>query len=495
MNCSRFTSVAGGWVVLLSCWLLAATPALGQDAPPKPGANTRDPAFSKYVDFDLLAQAWNEKNAGLLTDVALQFAEGERVLLRRNKDISSDQVFAMALKIAKERHDNDVLMRLATVLEVNKKADLAADAALALKLVAKTRSYDPALVFHADQGNPAVFFILQGTLDEIRSAKIEGNRATLDDIVKRIPELTRLSEVQRKALLKEAQAAVLALPTSATDIDPAAAALNKLTMESRNPGRGGRSSYRPPPPRPTYHPPSRPTYRPPPPPPRPTYRPPAVAHRPPPPPSGSTQNRPVLLSQTQYGRQHSHSTPPPPVVTRPSTGQPTTRPYFTSNKPNNTFNTNNSRTTINNTVINNASSVNHSRTTHGLVVTSNCAMPFTRNWDLEPGECIVSIGGMNCADSNLSLQDMIAQAYQNGNLSCTIRTADGDLQTTELDQPDSGDDNGGNGNDGLAGVTMVGSENLGNYGRLEFRFQTGDAVTMIDTEGSNEGRYVMSVPT
>lgn len=323
MNCPRSASVGGGCVVLVGCWLLAGNLAIGQDASVKPAT---DPAFSKYVDFQMLAQAWNEKNAGLLTDIALQLAEAERVLLRRNKDLSSDQVFAMALKIAKERHDHDALKRLATVLEANKKGELAADAALALKFGAKTRSYDPALIFQVDQGNPASFFILQGTLDEIRSAKIEQNRAALEDIIKRVPELARLSEAQRKALLKEAQAAVLALPASASEIDPAAAALNKLSMESRNPGRGGGG--------PSYRPPSRPTYRPPSPP---AYRPrppsPPVAHRRPSPPPATTPNRPVLLSQTQYGRQHGHSSPPPPVVTRPATGQATTRPYFTNNKP------------------------------------------------------------------------------------------------------------------------------------------------------------------
>jgi hypothetical protein len=44
---------------------------------------------------------------------------------------------------------------------------------------------------------------------------------------------------------------------------------------------------------------------------------------------------------------------------------------------------------------------------------------------------------------------------------------------------------------GLANTTWVGTENLANYGRLEFRFQANGQVTMIDTAGSHPGTYVV----
>src|SRR5438034_1860067 len=118
MNCARLIWPGGVWAVLLGFLLLAA-PAWAQDPPA-----VNDPAFDKYVDLDLLARAWNEKNAEMLTDIALQLVEGERVLLRPHKAVSADLVFAMAVKIAKEKYDNDNLKRLSKVLEASKKSEL-----------------------------------------------------------------------------------------------------------------------------------------------------------------------------------------------------------------------------------------------------------------------------------------------------------------------------------------------------------------------------------
>jgi alkaline phosphatase len=45
-------------------------------------------------------------------DIALQLAEGERVLLRRHKVVASDQVFLIALNLAVETRDTETLARL-----------------------------------------------------------------------------------------------------------------------------------------------------------------------------------------------------------------------------------------------------------------------------------------------------------------------------------------------------------------------------------------------
>ena len=44
-----------------------------------------DPAFGQYIDIRLLWQGWGSMDAGMLTDAALQLAEGERVLMRSHK--------------------------------------------------------------------------------------------------------------------------------------------------------------------------------------------------------------------------------------------------------------------------------------------------------------------------------------------------------------------------------------------------------------------------
>jgi hypothetical protein len=43
----------------------------------------------------------------------------------------------------------------------------------------------------------------------------------------------------------------------------------------------------------------------------------------------------------------------------------------------------------------------------------------------------------------------------------------------------------------LVGTIWIGSENLGNYGRLEFRFQANGQVMMIDSDGSSMGTYTV----
>src|SRR5438309_1123415 len=54
-----------------------AVRAAGEEIPPP----LQESAFERYVDLRLLGQALSSQNPGLLCDVALQLAEGERVLL------------------------------------------------------------------------------------------------------------------------------------------------------------------------------------------------------------------------------------------------------------------------------------------------------------------------------------------------------------------------------------------------------------------------------
>lgn len=61
-----------------------------------------DPAFEAYVSRDLLQQATGSTNPELLTDVALQLAEGERVLMRSHLGVSSEEVLRLAYRLATE---------------------------------------------------------------------------------------------------------------------------------------------------------------------------------------------------------------------------------------------------------------------------------------------------------------------------------------------------------------------------------------------------------
>jgi hypothetical protein len=197
-----------------------------------------DPAFERYLDLTLLSAAWEEKDAELLTDVALQLAEGERVLLRPHKGITSDQVFAAAVRVGAERKDKAILARLTKILTTLGKAELAAEAKLAVQLADKSRAFDPALNVPVEGTSVEVFLLLKDTVEAIRSTKLGRNAPGLEAIIKEIPKMTELSEGQRKALLKLAREAQAILPKDAKEVDPIAAALDKLSDESRKPGAG-----------------------------------------------------------------------------------------------------------------------------------------------------------------------------------------------------------------------------------------------------------------
>ena len=197
-----------------------------------------DPAYERYVDLALLSAAWEEKNAELLTDVALQLAEGERVLLRPHKGITSDQVFSAAVRVGAERKDKAILARLTKILTTLGKAELAAEAKLAGQLADKSRAFDPALNVPVEGTPVVVFLLLKDTVEAIKSTKVGRNTKGLEAIVKEIPKMTELSEAQRKALLKLAKEAQANLPKDAKEVDPIASALAKLSDESRKPGGG-----------------------------------------------------------------------------------------------------------------------------------------------------------------------------------------------------------------------------------------------------------------
>jgi hypothetical protein len=236
----RFPHRRRRWPALFGVLVLAiGVPALAQDNPPK---TADDPVFDRYVDLSLLASAWEEKDVEVLTDIGLQLAEGERVLMRAHKGIGSDQVFAAALKVAAERKDKAGLARLTKVLIALKRGDLVAEAKRAKQLADASRTVDPALIVAVDATAPEAFMLLKDTLEAIGSAKIGQNAKGLDAIAKEVPKMTELTEPQRRALLKLAKEAQAQLPKDAKEVDPIAATLNKLAGESRRPGGGGSPS-------------------------------------------------------------------------------------------------------------------------------------------------------------------------------------------------------------------------------------------------------------
>jgi hypothetical protein len=408
-------------------------------------AQEPDPAFARYVDLDLLASAWEQKDPELLTDLGLQLLEGERVLLRSHKAISADQVFAMAVKVAGEKRDVADLKRLAATFEKTKKTELADEAAQALRLASEKRGVDPALTVQIDQVSPAVFLAMQALLDELNAAKASGNRSALDAVMKRAAEAKVLSEAQRRSLVKMAAEARDSLPEK-EDVNPAQAAMNKLLADSRAPQRGGSAPARQP--APVHHnPPPAPVHHNPPPAPVHHNPPPIPVHHNPPPIPVHHNPPPIPV----------HHNPPPITQGGGNPNRPTGR-------PNNTI--------INNTIINNVTRIRYNITNLGFVIGGSGQWNFTSNCTLDPGDVIVSVGGVDCGSSGLSLQQLVNQAYQGGNLDCVVKDVNtGNLDTVTLDPADG---NQGGGDDGNGGN----DNNLQNLRFLTIRNSTGEDLTV-----------------
>jgi hypothetical protein len=234
MGTDYFTVETKGIVGLVLAGLLAvAAPAAAQDgAPPV----LSDPAYDRYVDIDLLANAWSQRNAELLTDLALQLAEGERVLQRPRKGINADQVFGAAVKVAADSNDKMALARIEKALTNLNKNELAAQAKMAQQLAAKSRAPDPSLNVSVETTPSAVFLLLKDTVDAIKAARLAQNSKGLEVIIKEIPQMKELSETQRRTLLKQATQAQADVPKDAREVDPSVDALNKLSAESRHGG-------------------------------------------------------------------------------------------------------------------------------------------------------------------------------------------------------------------------------------------------------------------
>ena len=78
-------------------------------------ADLDDPAFAQHINLLLLGVAWDNQDPALMTDLGLQLAEGERILMRSHKAIRSEQVLELAANLAGDRRDRATLARMAIV--------------------------------------------------------------------------------------------------------------------------------------------------------------------------------------------------------------------------------------------------------------------------------------------------------------------------------------------------------------------------------------------
>jgi len=205
---------------------------------PAPAAPVADPAFDAFVDPALFGRAWADTDPALLTDLGLQMAEGERVLMRPHKGITSDEVLGVAAKMAAEKHDAATLARLAKAADVLGKKELAGQVGAARKLASAARDAAPAATVSVETTTREGFVAYKEFLRRIDAAKFAGDAKALDAVAKAATRAEMLTEEDRKAIAKAAEEAKEAMPKDAAP-DAAVVALKKLAGESRSDPQSG----------------------------------------------------------------------------------------------------------------------------------------------------------------------------------------------------------------------------------------------------------------
>lgn len=210
-----------------------------------------DPAFNQYVNLSLLGKAWGSLDAGLLTDVALQLAEGERVLQRTHRAISAEAVFDLAVKTAAENRDAKALDRLAGIFERGKNSTALEKVSTARKLAGNSRKADPAMQVSALETRPEQLSVYQDAINGVRAAGLIGDQSYFTGLEEGLQEktgvLSTLTESQREHLKRLMGQTREAMPKNA-DSPPIADTLSKLKAVSRqhhhhHTGYGGGGGY------------------------------------------------------------------------------------------------------------------------------------------------------------------------------------------------------------------------------------------------------------
>lgn len=209
----------------------AAAPA----APSSPAPDFNDPAFDRYVDLLLLGQAWDTLDPVLLTDCAMQLAEGERILMRSHKAVSSTQLMDLAAKVAADKRDTATLDRLAKVYTSTKNNAALEQINTAKKLASASRKVDPAMSVSATETSPDQLALYQDALNGVKAAGLVGDASYFENLEEGLGNkqsiLTNLTEAQRAHLKKIMGEARSSMPK---DGDPALAdTLSKLKDASR----------------------------------------------------------------------------------------------------------------------------------------------------------------------------------------------------------------------------------------------------------------------
>ena len=163
----------------------------------------QDSAFAPFVDISLVGLAIASRDAALLTDLALQFSEGERVLLRQHKSgATGSWLFEKAATLAADVQDEVTLDRLAKAADRLGDKDLAAKIASIAKLGGAARAIDPSLTVSLDTVNLEAAIRIKGLLDAINVARLFRDSESLDGIESELSDVSGIADAQKAGLMK-----------------------------------------------------------------------------------------------------------------------------------------------------------------------------------------------------------------------------------------------------------------------------------------------------
>ena len=173
-----------------------------------------DPAFDRYVDLGLLALAWEKLNPALMTDVALQLREGERILARPHKAVRSEQLLGVALRMATQQHDKETLTRLEKALAAGAAEQLQAQLKATKALLADSRGNNVGKV-DPDTTSVEAFAQFKALKQELLRARLLNDQQTLEQLRNELAllplndtlkqQLTELAKVEGPAELGAVQ--------------------------------------------------------------------------------------------------------------------------------------------------------------------------------------------------------------------------------------------------------------------------------------------------
>lgn len=196
----------------------------------------QDAAFDRYVDLALLQAAEQTLDPVLMTDIALQMAEGERVLLRSHKAGTSDEVFRKAIRYATAKRDKATLDRLAKGLERHGKKEMLAQLETSRKLSLVSRAGEPQVVVSLTQVTPEEVERLKEIVQEVRRWAAEEDRQKLETLAGLAPGIPGLQDRDRQALRRFIDQTLAQLPQgSSSPVRPSPDIFDRLGNASRAP--------------------------------------------------------------------------------------------------------------------------------------------------------------------------------------------------------------------------------------------------------------------